>query len=127
MDQLDETLTKRDEDPVIEADPFAVNPLLLPPGFEDWCQEDDQLMISIPDSFKSSPLSSPSKSKQEIHDDVDQGIEKLRESIGGQDQVKRQDSHMLSVGGYQMMPPQEDRNDQEPAVITLAAMEMLAT
>ena len=63
MDQLDETLTERDEDPVNEADPLAVDALPLPPGFEEWCQEDNQLIISIPDSFKSSPLSSPSKSK----------------------------------------------------------------
>jgi hypothetical protein len=85
------------------------------------------LIISIPDSFKSSPLSSPSKSKQEIHDDVTQEIELLRESLGGHNQLARQDSQMLVLGGYQMVPHQEDRIDQEPVVLTLPEMEKLAT
>ena len=125
MDSLDETLSERDEDPVNEADPLAVDPMPLPPGFEDWCQEDDQMIISIPDSFKSSPLSSPSKSKREIHNDVAQEIQKFRESLGGNNEQARQDSQV--VGGYQMVSPQQNLNDQEPVAITLAAMEMLAT
>ena len=84
------------------------------------------MVISIPDSFKSSPLSSPSKSKHEIHDDVTQEIEKFRESLGGHDQQARQNSQMMIVGGYQMLPRQEDRIDQEPVALTLAAMEMLS-
>ena len=125
MDSLDETLSERDEDPVNEVDPLAADPMPLPPGFEDWCQEDDQMIISIPDSFKSSPLSSPSKSKREIHNDVAQEIQKLRESLGGNNEQARQDSQV--VGGYQMVSPQQNLNDQEPVAITLAAMEMLAT
>ena len=125
MDSLDETLSERDEDPVNEADHLAAEPMPLPPGFEDWCQEDDQMIISIPDSFKSSPLSSPSKSKQEIQDDVAQEIQKFRESLGGNNEQARQDSQV--VGGYQMVSPQQNLNDQEPVAITLAAMEMLAT
>ena len=85
------------------------------------------MVISIPDSFKSSPLSSPSKSKQEIHDDVTQEIDKLRESLGGHDQHVTQNSQMMVVGGYQMLPCQEDRIYQEPVTLTLGAMEMLAT
>jgi hypothetical protein len=125
VDSLDETLSERDEDPVNEVDPLAAEPMPLPPGFEDWCQEDDQMIISIPDSFKSSPLSSPSKSKREIHNDVAQEIQKLRESLGGNNEQARQDSQV--VGGYQMVSPQQNLNDQEPVAITLAAMEMLAT
>jgi hypothetical protein len=125
VDSLDETLSERDEDPVNEVDPLAAEPMPLPPGFEDWCQEDDQMIISIPDSFKSSPLSSPSKSKREIQDDVAQEIQKLRESLGGNNEQARQDSQV--VGGYQMVSPQQNLNDQEPVAITLAAMEMLAT
>jgi hypothetical protein len=125
VDSLDETLSERDEDPVNEVDPLAAEPMPLPPGFEDWCQEDDQMIISIPDSFKSSPLSSPSKSKREIHNDVTQEIQKFRESLGGNNEQARQDSQV--VGGYQMVSPQQNLNDQEPVAITLAAMEMLAT
>jgi hypothetical protein len=125
VDSLDETLSERDEDPVNEVDPLAAEPMPLPPGFEDWCQEDDQMIISIPDSFKSSPLSSPSKSKREIHNDVAQEIQKFRESLGGNNEQARQDSQV--VGGYQMVSPQQNLNDQEPVAITLAAMEMLAT
>jgi hypothetical protein len=58
---------------------------------------------------------------------VTQEIEKLRESLGGHNQQERRDSQMLVVGSYQMVPTQEDRIDQEPVVLSLAAMEMLAT
>jgi hypothetical protein len=34
---------------------------------------------------------------------------------------------MLVLGGYQMVPHQEDRIDQEPVFLTLPAMEKLAT
>jgi hypothetical protein len=51
MDSLVETLTERYEDPVNEADQLAVDPMQIPPGFEDWCQEDDKMIIGIPDFF----------------------------------------------------------------------------
>jgi hypothetical protein len=41
VDQFDETLTERDEDPVNGADQLTVDPQPLPPGFEEWCQEDN--------------------------------------------------------------------------------------
>jgi hypothetical protein len=58
---------------------------------------------------------------------VTQEIKKLRESLGGHNLQERRDSQMLVVGGYQMVPTQEDRIDQEPIVLSLAAMEMIAT
>ena len=56
-----------------------------------------------------------------------QEIEKLRESLGGHNQQERRDSQMLVVGGYQMVPTQEDCIDPEPVVLTFPAIEMLAT
>jgi hypothetical protein len=52
VDSLDKALSERDEDSVNEAHILPVEPMPLPPGFENCGQEEDQMIFSIPDSFK---------------------------------------------------------------------------
>jgi molybdopterin converting factor small subunit len=72
------------------------------------------MILSVPKSFKSFPLNSPSKSKEEFQDDVAQEIQKLRESLGENDEQEKHDSQMQVVQDYQIVSCQECLNDQDP-------------